>query len=144
MPQIHIEGAEDFAREVLFAESAKAGIRGEVWEVIKAVATQAREEIKRDMPVDTGDARGRWGTPEYHMTRPRYGGAPGQGIWREDKDNLTHTQGAELSPFEYIERLNEGYSQQAPAGFIDTTVERVNDDLTDGLLNATVQVLERP
>ena len=143
MPQIKVEGADDFHQEVVFSSHASLRMRDEIWEAIVGVAEQAKAEIKRDMPVDTGDARGRWGTPEYVMTRPRYGGAPGQGIWRPDRLNLAHTQGAELSPYEYIERLNEGSSTQAPAGFIDSAVERAMDKAEDDYIAAFVEVWDK-
>lgn len=143
MPDIRIEGADDFRQEVVFSSSADVLMRDKVWQAIVDTAEAAREDIKRNMPVDYGDAQGRWGNPQWRMLNPRYQGAAGQGIWREDVRNLTHTQGAELSPFEYIERLNEGSSQQAPAGFIDTAVERAMDRAEDSTLSAVVGVWEK-
>lgn len=79
----------------------------------QAVSTSVREasmqvlaRVKREMPVDTGAARARWGN-----------------VWRELDGGMTIEQGAALDPFEYIERLNEGSSSQAPAGFLDTAAE---------------------
>jgi hypothetical protein len=143
MPNITIEGADDFQQEVVFSSSAGVVMRDKVWQAIVDVAEAAREDIKRNMPVDYGDAQGRWGNPQWRMLNPRYQGAAGQGIWREDVRNLTHTQGAELSPFEYIERLNEGSSQQAPAGFIDAAVERAIDKAEDSTLSAVVGVWDK-
>lgn len=143
MPQISVEGADDFHQEVVFSSSVGVIMRDKVWQAIVDTAESAREDIKRNMPVDYGDAQGRWGNPQWRMLNPRYQGAAGQGIWREDVRNLTHTQGAELSPFEYIERLNEGSSQQAPAGFIDTAVERAMDRAEDSTLSAVVGVWDK-
>lgn len=143
MPQISIEGADDFRQEVVFSSSVGVRMRDKVWQAIVDTAEEAREDIKRNMPVDYGDAQGRWGNPGWRMVNPRYQGAAGQGIWREDVRNLTHTQGAELAPYEYIERLNEGSSQQAPAGFIDAAVERAVDKAEDTTLAAVVGVWDK-
>ena len=143
MPNITITGADDFQQEVVFSSGAASRMRADVWQAIVDTAEAARDDIKRNMPVDYGDAQGRWGNPNWRMLNPRYQGAAGQGIWREDVRNLTHTQGAELSPYEYIERLNEGSSQQAPAGFIDSAVERAMDKAEDDTLSAVVGVWEK-
>lgn len=50
-------------------------------------------------------------------------------------------QGAQLQPFEYIERLNEGSSQQAPAGFIDVIAEEQQYALEIAVGQATEAVL---
>jgi hypothetical protein len=47
-----------------------------------------------------------------------------------------------LEPYEYIKRLNEGYSTQAPAGFIDIEAEKAADEVTDGILSAVVRDFE--
>lgn len=80
--------------------------------------------VKLQMPVDTGAARARWGVQ----------GAAG-GIWQEEDDGLTITQGAGLEPYEYIERLNEGSSQQAPAGFLDSIAYKAEQELINELLS---------
>lgn len=80
--------------------------------------------VKLQMPVDTGAARARWGIQ----------GAAG-GIWQEDDDGLTITQGAGLEPHEYIEELNEGSSQQAPAGFLDAIAYKAEMELVNELLS---------
>lgn len=105
--------------------SVKAGIK----DAVKAASLQAVGRIKMDMPVDTGAARGRWGTP----------GASG-GIWDETDEGLTITQGANLEPYEYIERLNEGSSQQAPAGFIDSAAQSAEETLVN-LIDAAIAKL---
>lgn len=80
--------------------------------------------MKQAMPVDTGAARARWGTP----------GAPG-GIWEEIDTGLTIIQGAQLDPHEYINELNEGSSQQAPAGFIDTIAYKAEEELVQEIIS---------
>lgn len=75
-------------------------------------------QVKIAMPVDTGAARARWGVPS----------AAG-GLWSVEDDGLTVVQGAQLEPYEYIERLNEGSSTQAPAGFLDTIAYKGEEEL---------------
>ena len=95
----------------VFKERVKVRIKGKSLKVVG--------QVKIAMPVDKGLARARWGTP----------GAPG-GIWIEQDAGMTIIQGAELQPHEYIQELNEGSSQQAPAGFIDTIAYKAEEELT--------------
>lgn len=91
---------------------------------IKAKSLKVLGQIKIAMPVDTGAARARWGIA----------GATG-GIWIEQDEGLTIIQGAQLQPYEYIERLNEGSSMQAPVGFIDTIAYKAEEELIQEIIN---------
>jgi hypothetical protein len=91
---------------------------------IKAKSLKVLGQVKIAMPVDTGAARARWGIE----------GAAG-GIWIEQDAGMTIIQGAELQPFEYIEKLNEGSSQQAPAGFIDTIAYKAEEELIQEIIS---------
>lgn len=90
---------------------------------VKIVSLRVLGRVKVQMPVDTGAARARWGVQ----------GASG-GIWEETDDGMTITQGAGLEPYEYIEKLNEGSSQQAPAGFLDAIAYKAEEELINELL----------
>lgn len=81
-------------------------------EAVRVTSDDVRDDIQEIMPVDTGWAQARWGDEIYG------------GIWRIDTDGLGITQGSSIDPYEYIEKLNEGSSMQAPAGFIDAAAER--------------------
>lgn len=81
----------------------------------EAVYTTARDvqlDIQLQMPVDTGWAQARFGEPAYG------------GEWTVKDGGLTIEFGSDIAPYEYIIRLNEGSSKQAPAGFIDVATER--------------------
>lgn len=91
---------------------------------VKIVSLRVLGRVKVQMPVDTGAARARWGIQ----------GASG-GIWQELDDGMTIVQGAGLEPYEYIERLNEGSSQQAPAGFLDAIVFKAEQEFIAELLS---------
>lgn len=91
------------------------------WTTLRIVSFKAERYIKIRMPKDTGRAAASWG----HSSAPA---APDDGIWIEDVESLTITQGSKV---EYIERLNEGSSQQAPAGFIDAEAARAGADFED-------------
>ena len=88
---------------------------------ILRASTQALRMIKIRMPVDTNAARSSWG-------------ARGEaGIWKVKENGFEITQGSRLP---YIGRLNEGWSNQAPAGFIDVEEEKavtmfINEMATD-------------
>lgn len=115
--------------EVLGLEAVQAWAADLVSEVTKAAAaevlaesTQLQTNIVYAMPVDTGWAMSRWGNPEVVG-----------GVWEASEDGLEITQGSDLESqinhYEYIIRLNEGSSMQAPAGFIDTAADRAGDRL---------------
>lgn len=142
MSNITIEGADDFQQEVVFASSAPTRINNAAWVQVVNASQRLKLRIKQVMPVDYGDARDRWGNPNHIMRRPRYKGASGRGIWREDRQKLSIEQGAALEPYEYIKRLNEGSSHQAPAMFIDTTAEDILDEFSGFLLDAVVEVFQ--
>ena len=127
MPKISVTGADDFQQEVVFSSRMPRRFRKRGWKILRKVALQAKANIQTAMPVDKGHARARWGSQN----------APG--IWIENEQLLTVTQGAALNPFEYIVRLNEGSSQQAPAGFIDVNAERALDELTEKLTEEWVR-----
>lgn len=97
--------------------------------LVRLVSLDTKAQMQFVMPVDTGAARARWGTK----------GAPG-GLWEVSDEGMTIAQGGQLEPFEYIERLNEGSSQQAPAGFMDTIAYKMQllleEWLADELLKA--------
>lgn len=76
-------------------------------------------DIKESMPVDSGRAKAGWGqyTPE-HLTRtdPKNVSSPSDAVWIVSPKAWSIRQGTNVP---YTVYLNEGHSQQAPAGFID-------------------------
>ncbi len=101
------------------------------WQVVRVVSFNAERNVKLQMPVDTGRARASWG----HSSAPAL---PGDGIWDEDEQGLSITQG---STVEYIPALNEGSSSQAPAGFIDSIERRSAQELEQMLANELAKIL---
>jgi hypothetical protein len=97
--------------------------RPRVWQAIRRASFLAERNIKIRMPVDTGRAKSGWGHDEGPL-------GTGFGIWEEDEQGLSLTQGTKL---EYVEGLNEGSSSQAPAGFIDVEKERASLFLAEEL-----------
>ena len=94
--------------------AARTLTRPRIWEAIRRASFLAERNIKIRMPVDTGRARASWGHDEAPL-------GTGLGIWEEDEQGLSLTQGTKV---EYVEYLNQGSSSQAPAGFIDAEAER--------------------
>lgn len=80
-------------------------------EDVEKASRYAQDLIQAQMPVDTGWAQSRWGEEAFG------------GFWAVEDNGLTIVQGSEIEPYEYIIRLNEGSSRQAPAGFIDAAAE---------------------
>lgn len=123
--------SDNFEAEISHAAQLPDEIEAAVWVDVRAASLTAKSNIQRAMPVDTGDARARWGEAGHRG-----------GIWEEDRDQLSVTQGAGLEPYEYIKRLNEGSSTQAPAGFIDVEVEKAADEVAGDILSSIVQQFE--
>lgn len=114
--------------------------------VVRVIVVNAVAELREATPVDTGWARANWvpqvGVPVF---RP-YGAYPGKGgtaqdgfserglaqvaIWR-----FGHGPVYIVNNVPYIERLNDGSSRQAPAGFVQISIERA--------IRTTIQALER-
>jgi hypothetical protein len=88
-------------------------------EIVVENAEGLRDDIKSTMPVDTGRAKAGWGTytPE-DLTRsdPKNVSLPSDAVWIVSPKGWSIRQGTRVP---YTVYLNEGHSQQAPAGFID-------------------------
>lgn len=109
----------DLAATQAWAASLANTFTNAMTDEVEAHSEVLQEDIAAAMPVDTGWAQGRWGDP-----------AAGGGIWEVTDNGLSIEQGSSLSDmglYEYIIRLNEGSSKQAPAGFIDSAAMRIED-----------------
>ncbi len=113
------------------AQTADPRVRPELWQAVRRAAFRAERQIKIRMPVDIGRARASWG----HSTPPSH---PGDGIWEENEGALSIVQGSNV---EYMQRLNEGWSRQAPAGFIDAEAESAIDELADEIMDIMQRLL---
>lgn len=93
---------------------------------VEAESEALANDVAAQMPVDTGWAQSRWADA-----------AVAGGIWEVRDNGLTIEQGsdlkAQLDLYEYITRLNEGSSKQAPAGFIDASAARAEEKLGNRL-----------
>lgn len=107
-----------------------ASARPKLWQAVRATSFTVERWVKQQMPVDTGHARNSWG----HSTPPAL---PDEAIWTEDEAHMTLTQGSRVP---YIEQLNEGWSKQAPAGFIDAIELRGEAEL-ERAVDAALQEL---
>lgn len=97
--------------------------RRRVWDQVRRQSFALERRVKIRMPVDTGRARASWA----HSTPPA---DPDDGIWEENERELWIEQGSKV---QYIQRLNEGWSRQAPAGFIDAERMMAQRDLEDAV-----------
>lgn len=113
-----------FTKERTFAVQVPRNLKRRIWTQIRVVSFSAERMIKIRMPKRTGRAAGSWG----HNSSPV--AAMDESIWQEDEDKLALTQGSRVG---YIEQLNEGWSKQAPAGFIDVEERKALDMLADAL-----------
>jgi hypothetical protein len=115
------------------ADLGNAFTRAAASEVLAESETTSNE-VQAQMPVLTGWAQSTWGDTAM----------PG-GIWEISDNGLSIEQGADrmaaIGHYEYIIKLNEGSSQQAPAGFIDVAAERGGDRL-EARLNEIADMVE--
>lgn len=121
----------DLTREHQQAAQIPPRMRRGIWLRVREVSFNAERYVKIAMPVDTGRARASWG----HSTPPA---SPADGIWEENERDLSITQGSRV---EYIEQLNEGSSQQAPAGFIDAIERRAAEELANKIADDMARML---
>ena len=110
--------------EINTAGTYEKRIKDKLRDNVRDTSERIKNGVKGRMPVDTGSAKARWGTPGAWQAPHIFG----DGIWEVQDDGFSITQGARMSMFqtmeEYIAYLNQGTSQQAPAGFIDVEVEK--------------------
>lgn len=101
---------------------------GRIKQTVRKASFALERRVKQEMPVDTGRARASWGhwSPEMANARTDNPSNPSDAYWEEKDDGLTIEQGSNV---EYIEALNDGHSQQAPAGFLDLAEEEAQLNL---------------
>jgi hypothetical protein len=111
------------------AAKMKPELRAGSWKIVRAGAFSLERQVKAPpplgMPVDTYHARNNWA----------HGPA---GIWEEDEGNLEIVEGTTVV---YVARLNEGWSTQSPAGFIDAAALKTEVEINtaiDRLLGETL------
>jgi hypothetical protein len=103
----------------------KPELRGRSWKIVKAGAFSLERGVKFRMPVDSGHAQANWGHGEA-------------GIWIENEADLELIEGTKVV---YVPRLNEGWSRQAPAGFIDAEALKVEAEVNVAISRMLDEVL---
>ena len=108
-------------------------LREVAWRELRMAARHAQGQITIRMPKDWGHAQTSWGnnltvpmstgrSPRRKYPQPK-GVKVVRGTWVANKAKMSVTMGG----LHYIEYLNEGHSQQAPAGFIDKEIADAQD-----------------
>ena len=120
-----LEGFDELLKD---ARRAAKAVIGEAQRTLREISFAGEVRIKRDMPVDTGRARASWGHWDSSANSPD--STPADAHYEETDAGLTITQGSNVP---YIEQLNEGHSQQAPAGFIDDAWLKMEVELMKAL-----------
>ena len=120
-----LEGFDELLKD---ARRASKTITGEAQRILREISFAGEVRIKRDMPVDTGRARASWGHWDSSANSPD--STPADAHYEETDAGLTIVQGSNVP---YIEQLNEGHSQQAPAGFVDDAWLKMEVELQKAL-----------
>lgn len=115
---VRVEGGDKVLRDL---QKAPDKVRRKAADKVREASFGLERRIKSDMPVDEGRARASWG----HWTSGDVIAGDNEASqsdahWVESNGGLTVEQGTNVN---YVDRLNQGHSQQAPAGFIDKAVE---------------------
>lgn len=97
-------------------DQADMSVKKDAAEKVMEVSLAGEKRIKQDMPVDTGRARASWGHWTPGDLFRSNDGIAGDAHFKASSGGLSVEQGSNLG---YIGGLNEGNSDQAPAGFID-------------------------
>ncbi len=123
----------DFSQLTQLGTELQASLRqfkGDAFKLLLHESEELRRMVKERMPVDTGAAEASWGsTPAGPVAE-----AKGlDGVWNVNEAELEIEQGSKRDQYNYIRRLNEGYSSQAPAGFIDDEFEKAQDALDEAI-----------
>ena len=105
-----------------------------------AVQQGAAEHLSRNLtmettPVKTGQARNNWllsvGSPDTRTIKQDTFDASGSERHAKNKYWIgKHKPGQDIyisNNLPYIKRLNEGWSKQAPAGFVEAAIQRTNE-----------------
>lgn len=92
---------------------------------VQALGLAIHANLTETTPVDTGWARSNWqmsaGSPiESTLGLPGTSGVPPLVVGYQLRQGPIYI----TNNVPYIQRLNEGYSQQAPAGFVQAAIER--------------------
>lgn len=114
---------------------APAEVKARAAKSVRAASFAVEKRVKVEMPVDTGRARASWGhwTPGDVVKPQDPNGMRSRKTdahWVARDGGLTVEQGSNVR---YIPALNEGHSQQAPAGFIDKAADAGARALTEEL-----------
>jgi len=127
----------DFARRIrIRGRQVEEGVN----KIVRKVALVCDRELVLETPVDTGRARSNWqvslGSPNTSEREPY---APGEKLGQSEGQNAAGAlaQGQERigarkseqdiyiqNNVDYIGRLNDGSSAQAPAGFVQAAIAR--------------------
>lgn len=117
---------DDLTAEEQTALSKQVWAVGESRKSVRKVSLAGERHIKDIMPKDTGRAAASWGHWTPGMISNNKDASAADAEWQESDGGLTITQGSNV---EYIGPLNDGHSQQAPAGFLDMAEERAQQEL---------------
>lgn len=156
--------ANDFNRFARRIRQIANGINEGVNDITKLAATRAQANVAAATPVDVGTARSNWIVRlgggfrfvyrAYNPFRSRYASPPGPGGSINEGANLNSAmrQGAAViarrkpdqdiyivNNVPYIKRLDEGYSNQSPAGFVHRAVLEANQQT----LSSALRILRR-
>lgn len=108
-----------------------AALQAAAESVIKQITLDATANLIETTPVDTGFAKGSW-IPSVGRPSAAVGGEPGSPSGAAQRQGMAEAAGYRLSRgavfiannVRYIQKLNEGSSKQAPAGFIQAAIAK--------------------
>lgn len=113
--------SSDFRRQLNTAYEVK--VEGTLEKSVRKAALTVDSNLVLNTPVDTGTARSNWiaslNAPVVKLVKPGQKQEAGPIIENYKLSDIILISNS----LPYIKRLNEGHSQQAPAGFVDMAVQ---------------------
>lgn len=132
-------------KHIELLKRSPAAIEEQLWQGLLRVHKSTMTQIKVAMPIDTGRARASWGkfTSGDIRSSVSRAGSPnpansGDAIEELNRGNLEAIQGTHVP---YVPRLNAGWSQQAPAGFIDMAEAQAKTKMEEEARNIGLKVI---
>ena len=102
--------------------------KDQIWDALREAGDQSQRQIVTRMPVRTGRAKRSWGRKGANVDLQGAADILGDTV-KYEKRQLRIKYGG----VPYIRYLNQGNSQQAPAGFIDHEMDRAVSDFIGSL-----------
>lgn len=144
-------GKNDFRALIDDLEESYQGAQKRIMDVLREQSIITAAKVKMGMPVFSGRSKASWGiyTRDDLSNNPprdnystwvkrRAESSPDDAIWIEDGENMEIVQGSNVPE---VEALNDGWSAQAPGGFIDVILDEALDRTEQAIMDEVYEIM---